>query len=170
MTPAAGRGGNPPSRKHPIRAGRTGRRHPGGRLRTGQVVTPPRADLAGSPPPAPAAGRRPQPRARPRGATGGSRAAPGASGGSARERGARQRTRAGRRRRGGGGEVREHRGEPRRSRFQMLAGRLRAPSVSLSKCGQAARRAGLRRLFKPNFCCPGMLAIRARCGFFNPSP
>lgn len=61
MTPAAGRGGNPPSREHPISAGR---RHPGGRLRTGQV-TPPRADLAGSPPPAPAAGRRPQPRARP---------------------------------------------------------------------------------------------------------
>lgn len=167
MTPAAGRGGNPPSRKHPIRAGRTGRRHPGGRLRTGQVVTPPRADLAGSPPPAPAAGRRPQPRARPRGATGGSRAAPGASGGSARERGG------GRGR--GGGEEEERYGSTAGSPAGPVsrcrpAGRLRAPSVSLSKCGQAARRAGLRRLFKPNFCCPGMLAIRARCGFFNPSP
>lgn len=64
MTPAAGRGGNPPSREHPINAGSASGRHPG----------PPAPDGAGDPsprrlgqlassrcPPLPAAGRCPQP-------------------------------------------------------------------------------------------------------------
>lgn len=64
MTPAAGRGGNPPSREHPISAGSASGRHPG----------PPAPDGAGDPsprrlgqlassrcPPLPAAGRCPQP-------------------------------------------------------------------------------------------------------------
>lgn len=51
MTPAAGRGGNPPSREHPISAGSAGGRHRGGRLRTGQV-TPPRGGSASSARPA----------------------------------------------------------------------------------------------------------------------
>lgn len=41
MTPAAGRGGNPPFTKHPISAGSAGGRHPGGRAPAG-AVTPPR--------------------------------------------------------------------------------------------------------------------------------
>lgn len=60
MTPAAGRGGNPPSREHPISAGSAGGRHPGGRHRPGQV-TPPRAGSDNSPPPASRPGGAPSP-------------------------------------------------------------------------------------------------------------
>jgi len=182
MTPPAGRGGNPPYREHPISAGR---RHPGGRLRTGQV-TPPRADLAGSPPPAPAAGRRPQPRARPprgdrgelRGPGGFRRQSPGAQ--SAAEDAGRAAARRGR-----GSTAGAPRAAPADERSAVgRSPRPVTPPVPFPDAGQPApcalglaeqvrtsgKACGLPRLFKPNFCSPGMLAIRAWCGFFNPSP
>lgn len=99
MTPAAGRGGNPPSTEHPISAGSAGGRHPGGRAPAG-AVTPPRlpplrpggapgpGTAGASPEPSPGDGGPPFPaRGEPRGL---SEAEPGPA--------ARPRMRAGRRR------------------------------------------------------------------------
>lgn len=207
MTPAAGRGGNPPSREHPISAGSAGGRHPGGRLRPGQV-TPPRPGQL--PPPAPAApspghGRR-LPRAMPAREGGGLPCPPlpGAGelhvlGGSGRQSPELQHDRGcGLGGDGGGWEPRvapartppppgaTRRGAvgtgqplgqvsarsfcPHRARPQVPAVGISPLSVSLSKCGQVARRAGGFGLSEANFSVLESLTIQGRCGVLNSLP
>lgn len=133
MTPAAGRGGNPPSTEHPIRAGSAGGRHPGGRAPAG-AVTPPRlpplrpggapgpGTAGASPEPSPGDGGPPFPaRGEPRGL---SEAEPGPA--------ARPRMRAGRRR-------------GKRRRVAPAHGRHRLPRGDPRRFGRAGTGQPLRR-------------------------
>lgn len=164
MTPAGGRGGNPPSREHPISGGSAGGRHPGGGLRPGQV-TPPRGGSATSrlPSPPPAPGTAPGGTASPPPG-----AAPGAGSGRGRPR----------REAELGGSRRE---QPRSARgaAPLSAGSVppspSSPSGSRSRgsggasAGRWRSRAALLGVWEPTS--PSRrVAVRGRCGVFKPSP